>query len=295
MELTKEFIEANGLAEAQVEAIKGHIENEVVPNLKKEYEGKANENAEGILKGASKKASEQFGIDVERDQGEKWADYLSRISEKALSSKTEKLLLKEKELENKLKNFQGSDELKEKYEKQLQENDKLLKQVAELEPLKGMDTLLKDKDQELTGLKKEVAYSSVKPSFPDTVNKYEADAKWNELKSSIEEKYTIELIDGLPYGIDKENHHKKVKLSDLVNADNNIKELLKGRQQNGTGGKPVDLKDVEGIPFQIPVNATSEQLTTLVREHVLKELGDITHPEYAKKFQELYQKAKVAK
>jgi hypothetical protein len=294
MELTQEFIESNGLSDEQVTAVTGYVQSEVVPNLKKEYEGLANKNAEGILTGAAKSASERFGVQLEREQGEKIADYLERISDSALSSKTEKLLEREKELEDKLKNFKGSDELKEKYEKQLKANDDLLKKVAELEPLKGMDALLSEKDQELTGLKKEVAYSSVKPSFPDTVNKYEVEAKWNEFKRGIEDKYTIELKDGVPYGIDKENQYKEVKLSDLVDADANIKELLKGRQQKGTGANPVDLKDVEGIPFKIPVNASSEQLSTLVREHVLNEVGSLTHKDYAKKFQELYTKVKSA-
>ena len=49
--------------------------------------------------GASKYASQKFGIELEREQGEKWGDYLVRISDNALASKTEKLTLKEQELE----------------------------------------------------------------------------------------------------------------------------------------------------------------------------------------------------
>ena len=295
MEFTKEFIETNGLTEEQVTAVTGFVQSEVVPNIKKEYDTKANDNAEGILSGASKYAAQKFGVELEREKGEKFGDYLQRISDAGLSTKMQSLKTKEAELEEKLKNFKGSDELKEKYEKQLKDNDDLLKKVAELEPLKGMDTLLKDKDQELIGLKRTMAFNGVKPNFPETVNKYEADAKWGEFVKDFDKKYNLELIDGEAYGVDKENHHKKTKLSELVKTDNNINELLKGRQQNGTGAKPVDMKKVDGLPFDIPMNASSEDLTKVVREHLLVKLGSITHKDYAKEFAELYSKAKAAK
>jgi len=295
MEFTQEFIESNGLSEEQVTAVTGFVQTEIVPTIKKEYDGKANENAEGILSGASKYAKEKFGVEDEREQGEKWGDYLIRISDSALTSKTQKLLDREKELEDKLKNFKGSDELKGKYEEALKKNDDLLKQVAELEPLKGFDEKYKQATEKLTLMQKEVAYNSIKPSFPDTINKYEADAKWGEWKRGIEEKYNIELIEGKPYAIDKENEHKKYTLSTLLEQDTNIADLLKGRQQNGLGSNPADLTEVEGVPFKVPKNATSEELSNLVREHVLKELGSLTHKDYAKKFQELYLKVKSAK
>lgn len=295
MEFTKEFIETNGLTEEQVTAVTGFVQSEIVPNIKKEYDGKANENAEGILTGASKYAKEKLGVDLEREQGEKFADYLQRITDTGLSARTEALKTKEAELEEKLKNFKGSDELKSKYEKQLKDNDELLKKLAKLEPLEGMDTLLQEKDQELVGLKRQVAFNGVKPSFPDTVNKYEADAKWNEFVKGFDEKYSLELIDGVAYGVDKENHHKKVKLTDVVKADDNINNLLKGRQQRGTNANPVDMKKVDGLPFDIPTDASSEDLTKIVREHLLGKLGSITHKDYAKEFAELYTKAKSAK
>jgi hypothetical protein len=291
MGFTEEFIQELGLQEEQVQKITSYYDSNVIPELKKDWDGKANENAEGILSGASKYASEKFGIELEREKGEKFGDYLARISETALQSKTEILTQKERELEDKLKNFKGSDELKQKYENALADLDTYKQKVAKLEPLEGLDEKYREATQKLTGLKKEVAYNSVKPNFPETVNKYEADAKWNEWKRGIEENYNIELIDGKPYAIDKENEHKKTELSKLMEQDNNITELLKGRQQGGTGAKPADLLEVEGIPFKIPANASKEQISTLVKEHVLKELGTVTHKDYSKKFQELYIKA----
>lgn len=56
MEFTQDFIESNGLEANQVEAITKYIDSEVKPSIKKEYDGVANKNAEGILTGASKYA-----------------------------------------------------------------------------------------------------------------------------------------------------------------------------------------------------------------------------------------------
>lgn len=287
MELTQEFIESNGLSEEQVSAFTGYLETEIVPSIKKEYDGKANENAENILSGAAKRAKELFKVDLDRDQGEKWGDYLDRISKNSLSSKNAELEQKEKEIQQKLANFKGGEEYKSQLEKLNQEKDALLKQVAELEPLKGIDEKYKQASETLTGLKKEVAYNSVKPNFPDTVNKYEADAKWNEWKRGVEEKFTIELVDGVPMAIDKENHHKVVKLSDLISADNSINELLKGRQQGGTGANPVNLKAVEGVPFKVPIGATSEERSTLIREYLEKKGINRMSDQFAKEFAEL--------
>jgi len=296
MEFNEDFIKEHNLAEEQVSAVKSYINKEIVPNLKKtyeeEYKGEANKNAEGILDGASRFAQEKLGISVEREKGEKWGDYLSRVTETHFESKQKDLENKEKEYQEKIKNFKGSEAYQEELQKLKEEKDSLLKQVAELEPLKGIDEKYKDTVSKLTNMQKEVAYNSVKPNFPETVNKYEADAKWNEFKRAVEDKYTIELKDGKPIAVDKDNHHKVVELSELVSNDNNISDLLKGRQQRGLNAKPSDLVSVEGLPFKVPKGASSTELTKIVREHVVKEVGDISSPKYAQRFSELYSKAK---
>lgn len=295
MEFTKEFVEEHGLSEEQVGALTGYVQNEIVPTIKKEYDGKANENAEGILSGASKYAKEKLGIDVEREKGEKYGDYLTRLFDTGLSKTKSALETKEKEIEEKLKNFKGGDEYKAQLEALKNEKDDLMKQVAELEPLKGVDEKYREATETLTGLKKEVAYNSIKPNFPEGANKYEVDAKWNEFKKAVEEKYNIELVDGKPMAVDKENHHKVVELSTLLEADSNIKELLQGRQQKGTGATPVDFKEVEGVPFKVPKGIDSTEQSRLVREYLVNELGSNLHPEYNKKFGELLTKIKSAK
>jgi hypothetical protein len=298
MEFSAEFITENGLSAEQVSAVTGQFTNEFIPNLRKEYDteysGKANENAEGILKGASEHAKKTLGFELERNQGEKYGDYLSRGFDFKFSSMQEGLTSKQKELNDKLANFKGGDEYKLQLDGMKGENDSLLQKIAKLEPLEGLDVKYQGATAELTKLKTEVAYGSVKPVFPTEVNKFEAKAQWDAFKSGVEAKYTIELVDGKPIAIDKENIHKTFDLQELVNQDNNISELLKGRQQTGTGAREVDYKEVDGIPFKIPENVTSEDLTLIVREHVLKEVSDITSKEYTTKFMELYQKVKLA-
>jgi len=295
MEFTAEFITENGLTEEQVKAVTGHFTSDVIPNLKKEYDGVANTNAEGILDGASKYAKEKLGINLDREQGEKVGDYLKRALDSKFNSTEADLQLKQKEIEDKLSNFKGGDEYKQQLEILKNEKDVLLQKVAKLEPLEGFDEKYNGATEELSRLKKEVAYNSVKPIFPDTVNKFEADAKWSSFKNELEAKYNIELIDGKPIAIDKENEHKRFDLESLVNQNENISELLKGRQQGGNGARQIDYKSVEGVPFKIPENVSSEDLTKLVREHVLRSHSDITSTGYAQEFKNLYSKVKNAK
>tara|TARA_R110000796_G_scaffold106541_3_gene216978 strand:- start:4914 stop:5816 length:903 start_codon:yes stop_codon:yes gene_type:complete len=272
MALSEEFIKDNSLDLEIVSKIDAFYSSNVIPSLKKEWDGKANTDAEGILTGASKYAAEKFGITSEREQGEKFADYLNRVSDLSLQSKVDDFKTKELELETKLKNFKGDDELKIQLEQFKEKNDGLLQKIAKLEPLEGFDTKYKSTSEELQQLKLSVAFDRVKPNFPDTVNKYESSAKWSEFKKSILEGSNIEIIDNIPYAVDKDNPHKKVKLSELVDADSTIKELLQGRKQQGSGATSVNTKKVDGIPFDVPQNASSEELTKLVQDHLTKTL-----------------------
>lgn len=207
-------------------------------------------------------------------------------------NKEDEIARKQKEIDDKLANFKGGEEYKAQLDKLNQEKDALLRQVAELEPLKGYDEKYKEASEKLTSMQRQVAYSSIKPNFPDTVNQYEADAKWNEFKRGIEEKYNIELVDGKPIAVDKENVHKQFPLSELLKQDANISELLKGRQQRGTGANPANLVDVEGVPFKIPDNATNEEISKLAKEHLVKKLGSHLHKDFSKEMLEILTKIK---
>lgn len=295
MELTQEFIEQNNLTEEQINALRGYVEQEYIPKLKKEWDDKANKNAEGILTGAAKYAAEKVGVDIEREKGEKLGDYIVRILDKGLGAKKAELAAKEQEISEKLKNFKGGDAYKEQLAKLEAEKDALMKQVAELEPLKGLDEKYNEVTQKLSKLKVESAFGSVKPNFPKEANPYEVSAKWNAFTKNVLDNYDLEEVDGEWIAVDKENQYKQVKLSELVNKDENIAGLLIGRHQNGINAKPVSTKKVDGVPFDIPENADSVEISKLVREHLGKKLGSTLHPEYAQQFKELLLKIKSAK
>lgn len=292
MELTKEFIEANKLEQPQVEAVTKFFSESVLPDLKKEWDGKANENAEGILSGAVKMATEKHGVKLEREQGEKWGDFLGRFSDTLISKEKQALTDKQKEIDEKLKNFKGGDEYKVQLEALQLEKDGLLKTLAELEPLKGLDEKYKEATDKLSGLKLEVSFNNVKPNFPEDANKYEVDAKWREFQQKILEKYDIEIVEGVPMAIDKENKYKQEKLSTLVETDENIKVLLQGRQQGGTGATPADMIEIKELPFKIKKGSSSEELSSQIRGYLAKKLNDVTSPQYATEFSKLYAIAK---
>lgn len=295
-QLTDELVKENELTEGQIAAVTGYVQGEYVPTLKKDWDGLANTNAEKILDGAAKKARDMFGVELDREQGEKYGDYLNRISGKANEKTRTELAEKQSQIDEKLKNFKGDAAYKEQLEKLQSEKDTLLQQVAELEPLKGLDEKYKEATETLSGLKLNVAFNGIKPNFPSEVNEYEAKAKWEEFQKKTLEKYTIEIVDNVPMAIDKENQYKQEKLSDLLKKDESITALLQGRQQTGTGAKPVDMRDVDGVPFKVPSNATTEERTKAIREYLTTELKlNVTSREYSRKFAEFNTKIASAK
>ena len=294
MALSEQFIQENNLTPEQVTKIDGFYSTEVIPELKKGWDGKANKDAEGILTGAAKYAAEKLGVTVEREQGEKYADYFKRISDLSMKSKLDAFSQRETELEDKIKNFKGGDELKVQLEEFKTKNDDLLKKIATLEPLEGFDTKYKTAQEELDQLKLSIGFDRVKPSFPESVNKYESAAKWSEFKNSVLKGHNIEITENIAYAIDKENPHKKVKLSELVDKDSAIQELLKGRQQKGNAAASVDSKKVDGIPFDVPVGADSVVLTELVQNYLTKKLKCEPVQIPSDIFSEMYSKVKNA-
>lgn len=296
MELTKELIEAQGLSEDQAKAI-STFNNEQLANAiadtKKEYDGKANEQAEGILTGAAKRITEL--TNVERTQGEKIADFVDRAwSEFSTEGKTS-LEQAKSEYEEKLKNFKGDPEVSKELLSLKDKLDTLQKKEADYDALLGSG--VQDKYTELQGkygtMQKEIAFSNVKPNFSQDANEYEVAAKWDDFKRGVLENYNIVLVEGEAIAVDKENEHKTIKLKDLVEKNEVLTELAKGRQQQGIPAQQTDLKDVDGVPFKIPANADGVELTKAVQDYLLTQKVDKLSPDYSKKFSELYNKAKA--
>jgi len=292
MEFTTEFIEANKLSAEQVTALAEAI-NDHEAELKKSYDGKANADAEGIIEGAVKSTLEITGIG--REQGEKYAEYLKRVGPLYITGKLEsakrELESKKAELDEAIKTGKPDAMLQKNYDAMKERFDVLQAKEADFDRIKEADYENKYNElfQSHTTAQISGAFNSVKPAFPDSVNKYEAQAKWNEFVSKVKEKYNVEIDkDGIGRAIDKENKHKTYKLSDLVEKDKEIMSLKTGRQQLGLGGDPdVKLVDVKDVPFKVPENATPQQRNDAIREYLTKvlKLNKISS-EYAAKFTE---------
>lgn len=282
MEFTEDFVKEHGLNEAQIAAIRTYGAD-YVSNQKKSWDDEQKESgnkyANGIIDGVVGPIEAETGL--KREKGEKAADFLKRAAGSHLATKTKELDDLKAEYAEKIKNGGTDAALKTEIEAAKTEIDRLKKIEAEYEPAK----------QELSALKLKVAFQGVKPTFPDSVNPYEAKAKWDEFMKETLDKYTIELKDDEPWAIDKENEHKRYKLSELKDKDKSLQDLSQGRKQSGSGTTTVDLKTIEGVPFKVPSGATTEERSALIRKHITEvEKIDVVSPEFSKKFAEYQSK-----
>ena len=287
MEFKEDFIKEIELSDTQVTALtKATNDNEAV--LQKEWDGKANENAEGILHGATKAVQELTGITHEK--GQKIADYFKLAGDGYLAGGKASLERSQKDLDEKIKNAGTDEVLKAELETSKAKIEDLQKIEAEhSEWIKGdYKNLFEKSGSELSTMKKQVAFGNVKPKFADGINEYEAREKWKNFKVSILEKYDIHLdSDNEPHYADKENKFKTGKLSDLVKEDQEIQALVKGREQKGAGaGNKPDVK-IEGLPFMVPENATPQERQKVIKDYIIgtEKIGEFD-PRYAGKFSE---------
>jgi len=213
MELSKEFIESAGLDENQVKATTEFFSNQLAEakqEIENQYKDTANKNAEGIINGAIEPIVKATGI--QRNEGEKAAEFLTRVGSSYLSDKQAELDKIKSDYEQKIKGVQGSETLAKEYEEMKSKFDEAQKKYANYDEILEKAEKADEYGQQLSGLKLEVSFSKVKPSFPESVNPFEADAKWNNFKKSVLEKNNIELVEGEAIAIDKENTHKTTKL-----------------------------------------------------------------------------------
>lgn len=292
MEFSEEFIKEQGLNEDQVKGITSFA-TEHIQGLKGQWDGKANDNAEGILNGAADAITKVTG--VKREQGQKIADFISSAWDGFSTGKTEELNKAKLDYETKLKDFKGGDALKGDLDKAKQDLDDAQKKYADYDTLKEASDKYTPLKEEYATMKKRVAYGSVKPNFPDTVNAYEASAKWSEFISGVEKDYTIEFDGDKAIAVNKVNKHIVKDLKELVDKDENIKALLVGRQQNGTGAQSAELKDIEGVPFKVPADADSKIRAKIIKEHLASIGVSQTDPTFAKQFSELNKKILLGK
>jgi hypothetical protein len=292
MELNKELIEKIGLSDIQVSEINSVTATNIA-ELKKDWDGKANKDAEAIIEGAGKATVELTGI--QREQGQKWADYLGTSSaqyvEGSLSAEKAKL----EKLRGELKDSSGDATIKAELDDFKLKYDELQKNEAEYKRLKdgNYEELYTTLLERNTTTELRNAFVGVKPNFPDSVNKYEADAKWSAFVDDIKDKYIIEFDDNnVAVAIDKNNKHMVLKLADIIEKDEGIQSLAKGRQQKGVGHTEAT-ETVDGIPFPINPKASNQEHQKQLKDYLTTELKlDKMSSEYATKFAELWVKIK---
>jgi flagellar motility protein MotE (MotC chaperone) len=290
MELSKEFITEHELSETVVTAING-LNASNIAELKKGWDGKANADANAILDGAAGKVSELTGL--ARKEGEKIADYFNNAWNHHSTSRTQELDKLKSDYEEKMKSAGSNETLTKEYEALKEKVENHYKKIEvdynEVKPFKEM---YETSNNELTTYKLDLAFNSNKPTFPSDVNEYESTAKWNEFKSDVLNKYNIEIVDGVAKAINKDNKHDVVNLKDLVTQNETLTELLKEREQGGLKAKSAKAEDVEGVPFKVPVEATSAEIGELVRTHLATKNLDVMSADYSKQYSELYMKIK---
>ena len=285
MELSNEFVEKNQLSEEQVTAITTEA-NAQEATLKHEWDGKANTNAEAIIDGALAKTVELTGI--ARNDGEKSADYLSRANGLYFEGTKSTLAAKQTQLDDLIKNGKPNELLQSNFDEMKGKYDALQQKEAifadwEKNDYKGK---YEQANEQLNNQTKDIAFNSVKPAFPDTINSYEAKGRWNEFERKTLDKYSIQKVDDDWIGVDKENEYKTIKLEDLVKADESLSNLLQGRQQKGIGSQSKDIK-IEGVPFNVPEGATPTERQKAVKDYLASQNISPTSAEYSKQFASL--------
>lgn len=286
MEFTKEFIEKNQLTEEQVNAVTSFAKDQIA-NIEKEWSGKANENAEKILEGAASSLEKLTGI--QREKGQKIAEYTSFAVEKYFEGTKNELQRQKGELEEKLKSNKGDELLKAELAETKEAIKALKQKEAEYDEWVKNDYKGKYEktSQELTLTQQRIAFKDNIPLRPENVNKYEWDAKIKEFQNELLEKNNLVFDGDVAWLVDKENEFKKTKLEDAVKANETIQELIKGRVIEGAGGKAGKQINIEGVPFKVPENATSEQRTKAIRDYLAGQNITTLSPDYPKKFAEL--------
>lgn len=270
MELTAEQITELGLTDENSPKVSSFLSDQIA-EAKKDFNGKANKDAENILTGASEKIRKDTSI--ERNQGEKMGDYITRAWDEHNVIKTKKVTDALDEYNTKIRDFKGDKDLITKISSLEGEKDVLLKKYANFDEMKANAEKYPDLLEKYESNKLQVAFSGVKPNFPDTVNRYEAEAKWGEFKSGILDKYTIIFDDDKWKAKLKSNEYTIKTLSELVDSDDILSKLSEGRKQQGAGGKQIEKIEIEGVPFPVPKDVDSKTKTELIKDYLTKTVG----------------------
>lgn len=288
-ELQKEFIETNKITDEQVKAfntLTSDSEATIKKGYDETYKETANTNAENILKGAADKVNAITKI--ERKDKEKLAEYYTRAWTEWNTTSLADIAKQKTDLEAKLKAEPGNGELAKTMAVLEGKYSDLQKKEAEFDKLKesGVEQKYTDLQAAHVTMKEQVAFQSVLPKFAESVNDFEAAAKWKSFIDGVLKTSTIEMVDGEAVAVDKDNVHKTTPLKDLVAKDEKIQELVDGRKVIGPGGDPKKLAKISGIPFDLKEDHNSADRSTAIKKYLLEEEKlSPTDPKFSERFE----------
>jgi len=287
MEFEKEFVEQNQLSPEQVTA----ITEKVSSHINSELGSKVHEHTETNLGKIWGSVKEVTGID--RNQGEKYADAIKRATDLHFKTTKENLELQKTQLQEKIANTKGDETLKQELESVKEQLDGYKQKAATFEEWEKADYKGKyeQANTKLSTMEKRIAFNSVTPAKPENVNEYEWNAKWKEWQGEILEKNNLVFDEeGTAWAVDKENEFKKEKLSSLARQNETLQSLLKGREQKGLNSQQKKVS-VEGLPFDIPENASRSEIQKLIKEYLAENRKDLKQfsPQYSTEYAKLNQ------
>jgi hypothetical protein len=282
MEFTTEQItEISALPVAEQVTKYTELTNANEATLKLGWDGKANENAENIIQGAFDSAVTKMGIEgITRNEGEKYADALLRTAplfiDSALAKEKQSIVTKQKELELAIA-AGGGEALKTEHGILQAKFDILQQKDAKFKDWEENDWKGKYEEQgkQIDITNKSNAFNAVKPVFPETVNKFESDAKWKMFVSGIEGKFNIEKsADDKGFVlVDKANPHLTSTIEAELKKDETITALSTGRNLKGLGGEPKGDINIDGVPFSVPENPTPKERTKAITDYLVTVKG----------------------
>lgn len=284
--INEEIKKSLGLTDDQIDGLKP-VHESYIAEQKKAWDTKANTDAEGILSGAASKIEEVTSI--KRNQGEKLADFYVRAGNEFLTNQKTEIETLKTEYAQKLKDFNGGDATKAELEKSKKDLDEALIKLADYDDIKAKADKYELLETEYKNLKDKVFFQNEKPTFPDTVNPYEAEAKWNKFVNNFNEKWEKTFDEnGKSIAVAKDNPHLKKELKELISSDEDLKTLLTGRQQAGTGGKTGH--KVGDLDISLPDNPTSEDKSKAINDYLDKQGIEKLSRERTLKFKEMLTK-----
>jgi hypothetical protein len=236
-----------------------------------ELETKITERTNTTFEGATKKIEKESGI--ARNHGEVASDYIARVNETAFSDLRTKAETKLAAAEQALLDASKDGASKEELTKLREDIKGFQTKAADYDKLVEDDVVGKyaTSKETIQSLQHELAFTNARPKFSDDVNTFEADAKWGQFVAKANEMGSLEKVDKDWVIIDKNNPAKVTKISDLVAKDETISGLINGRTQEGIGNTSTENVTVNGVPFELPKDATPTQRAEAIRGYLKKE------------------------